>query len=322
VGGVLEAGNGWNIASMERISDCWLFDKEITTIASGFLRILDMISGRLRTVQLLILVACILMTFRVLSQDAGKDPQSQPADLPISSAVGNLLPATDEQWRFSIAFPMLWAPSISGKIRGDESIDFTIEFKDILENLSFGLMFELYANKGPYGLVYRSNFMRVKDENSRSGLLETRIKTELDMGVNDLLASFRVHEKVRLVAGVRNVYAKMDLKIRSTIGSEDLLNEKINITDSNMFDFLFGLNFDHWFNDDWGIMLNADLGIAGDNDRDFSTEFRALYRISDLNNLWFGYRYLNIGNDSNSDGLKYKIDMSQSGPTFGWAFTF
>ena len=281
-----------------------------------------MISTRLRTIQLLIPLACILIAFRVSAQDADTDSQPQPDDHPVSSAVGNLLPATDEQWRFSIAFPMLWAPSINGKIRGDEPVDFTIEFKDILDNLSFGLMFELYANKGRYGLVYRSNFMRVKDENSRSGLLDTRIKTELDMGVNDLLASFRVHEKVRLVAGVRNVYAKMDLRLRSTIGSEDLLDKKINVTDSNMFDLLFGLNFDHWFNDHWVIMLNADLGIAGDNDRDFSTEFRALYRISDLNNFWFGYRYLNIGTDSFSDGIEYEIDMSQSGPTFGWAFTF
>ncbi len=281
-----------------------------------------MISRRLRTIQFLLALACVFITLRVSAQEADTDSQPQPDDLPVSSAVGNLLPANDDQWRFSIAFPMLWAPSINGKIRGDEPVDFTIEFKDILDSLSFGLMFELYANKGPYGLVYRSNFMRVTDENSRSGLLETRIKTELDMGVNDLLASFRVHEKVRLVAGVRDVYAKMDLKLRSTIGSEDLIDTKINITDSHSFDLLFGLNFDHWFNDQWGIMLNADLGIAGDNDRDFSTEFRALYRISDLNNFWFGYRYLNIGTDSISDGIEYKIDMSQSGPTFGWAFTF
>jgi len=146
--------------------------------------------------------------------------QAEP-ELPTSSSSGNLLPATDGQWRYSIAFPMLWAPEINGKIRGDERFDFNIAFKDILKNLSFGLMFELYANRGPYGLVYRSNFMRVKDENTRSGLLETRVKTQLNMGVNDLLASFRVHDKVRLVAGVRHVHAKMDLKVRSTISSQD-----------------------------------------------------------------------------------------------------
>ena len=69
-------------------------------------------------------------------------------------------------------------------------------------------------------------------------------------------------------------------------------------------------------------MLNADVSLFGDNDRDFSTEFRALYRISDLNNFWFGFRYLNIGNDSKASGHLVKVDMSQVGPTVGWAFTF
>ena len=45
----------------------------------------------------------------------------------------NPLDADPDQWRFTI--------------------DFTIEFKDILENLSFGLKGELYANRGPFGNV-------------------------------------------------------------------------------------------------------------------------------------------------------------------------
>ena len=69
-------------------------------------------------------------------------------------------------------------------------------------------------------------------------------------------------------------------------------------------------------------MLNSDLGVAGDNDRDFSLEFRGLYRLGDLNNVWFGYRYLQIGNDSRQDEITYKVDMIQQGPTLGWAFTF
>jgi len=217
---------------------------------------------------------------------------------------------------------MLWTPTIDGKIRGDESVDFSISFNDILDKLSFGVMFELYANRGPYGLAFRSNFMTVEDEHSRSGLLDTRIETGLDMGVNDLLASFRVHDKVRLVTGVRHILAKMDLKLYSTLGNTEVLNERITITDTNQFDFLFGINFNHWINDKWGLMLNSDVGIAGDNDRDISTEFRAMYRLSDLNNFWFGYRYLQIGSDAKQGGIKYKVDMIQSGPTLGWAFTF
>jgi hypothetical protein len=235
---------------------------------------------------------------------------------------GNPLPARDDEWRFTIAFPMIWTPDIQGKIRGDERIDFTIEFKDILDSLSFGLMFELYANRGPYGLAFRSNFMRVEDESSRSGLLDTRVNTTLDMGVNDLLASFRVHDKVRIVTGVRHVLAKMELDIYSTLGGTEILNETITVTDDNLFDLLFGINFNHWITDKWGLMLNSDLGIAGDNDRNFSTEFRALYRISDLHNFWFGYRYLDIGNDTTEGDITYKVDMIQHGLTLGWAFTF
>ena len=62
---------------------------------------------------------------------------------------GNPLDADADQWRFTIAFPMIWAPEINGKIRGGEQVDFTIEFNDILDKLSFGLMGELYANRGP-----------------------------------------------------------------------------------------------------------------------------------------------------------------------------
>jgi hypothetical protein len=242
---------------------------------------------------------------------------------PLSPAEsGNPLPARDDQWRFTIAFPMLWAPDINGKIRGDEPVDFTIKFSDILDKLSFGMMFELYANKGPYGFAFRSNFMRVEDETSRTGLLDTRISTGLDMGVNDLLASFRVHDKVRIVTGIRHVLAKVELDIYSTVGGNEVFNERITVTDDHKFDLLFGINFNHWFNDKWGIMLNSDLGIAGDNDRDFSTEFRAMYRLGKLNNFWFGFRYLSIGGDSTENGITYKIDMSQVGPTLGWAFTF
>lgn len=252
-----------------------------------------------------------------------KDDESAATDAAISPPEsGNPLPARDDQWRFTIAFPMIWMPDINGKIRGDEPIDFTISFSDILDSLSFGLMFELYANRGPYGFALRTNYMRVEDESSRSGLLDTRISTGLDMGVTDALASFRVHDKVRLVAGVRNVKAKLELDIFSTIGDTEILDEKITVTDSSQLDYLVGINFNHWINDKWGLLLNADVGVAGDNDRDFSTEFRALYRISDLNNFWFGVRYLQIGNDSKQGDLTYKVDMTQIGPTVGWAFTF
>ena len=264
-----------------------------------------------------------LLVFLIAPLDAWPQEAAQTDNEELSPPEsGNPLPVRDDEWRFTIAFPMIWAPDINGKIRGDEPIDFDIPFDRILDKLSFGMMFELYANRGPYGLAFRSNIMTVEDERSRSGLLDTRVSTSLDMGVSDLLASFRVHDKVRLVTGVRHVLAKMHLDLYSTLGGNEVFNERIVITDDNKFDLLFGLNFNHWINQNWGLMLNADLGLAGDNDRDYSIDFRALYRMSDLNNFWFGFRYLQIGSDSTENDITYKVDMTQVGPTVGWAFTF
>jgi hypothetical protein len=235
---------------------------------------------------------------------------------------GNPLPRRDDEWRYSVAFPMIWMPDIEGKIRGEESFDFQVGFDDILDSLSFGMMFELYANRGPFGLAFKTNYMTVEDENTRSSILNTKVETELDMGVNDLLAQFRVHDKMRLTLGVRHVLAKMTLDIKSTIRDRDLIDRKVTVTDDNLFDYMIGVNIDHWHSDRWGFMLNADVAVAGDNDRDYSVEVRALYRISELNNLWFGWRYLDIGNDTIIDGENYEIDMIQTGPTLGWAFTF
>jgi hypothetical protein len=239
----------------------------------------------------------------------------------VQADTGNPLPAEPDQWRFTIAFPMIWAPTINGKIRGGPDADFEVSFKDILDGLEFGIMGELYANRGRFGAALRVNYMNVQSEEEVDGILIKNIGTDLNMGVNDFLATWQVHDDVRLVTGIRHVHAKMDVDVTGGLGSTDS-TETIRVTDDNMYDLLFGLSYSHWFNDRWGLMLNADVGVVGDNDRDFSTEFRALYRISDLNNFWFGFRFLNIGNDSNASGHLVKVDMTQVGPTAGWAFTF
>ena len=162
--------------------------------------------------------------------------------------------------------------------------------------------------------------MQVKKDEDLGGLILSHIETDLKMGVNDFLATWQVHDDVRLVTGIRHVHAKLNLGITTRLPPDQ--TEQVKVTDDNMYDFLFGLSYSHWFNQRWGLMLNADVGLFGDNDRDFSAEFRALYRISDLNNVWFGVRYLQIGNDSTASGHLVKTDMTQAGPTVGWAFTF
>ena len=93
------------------------------------------------------------------------------------TATGNPMEPDEDGWRFTLAFPMLWAPDVDGKIRGGERRDFTIEFEDILEGLDFGLMGELYATRGPFGLALRFNYLDLKAEEASSGtILDTDIR--------------------------------------------------------------------------------------------------------------------------------------------------
>ena len=153
---------------------------------------------------------------------------------------GNPLPVTEDQWRFSIAFPMLWMPDIDGRIRGEEDIDFNIPFSDILDSLSYGLMFELYANRGPFGLVLRSNLLNTTDEESSSGLVETRVETDLVMGVHDLMASFRVHPDLRLLTGARYIHARVDVSLFLQAGDQEILDRTFRVTDDSQLDWLLG----------------------------------------------------------------------------------
>ncbi len=242
---------------------------------------------------------------------------------PAAAATGNPMePERDDQWRFTVAFPMLWAPDVNVKIRGDRREDIKITFNDILEGLDFGLMGEFYATRGPFGLAARFNYLDLRGEQSREGLVNTELKLKLVAGVNDLLASWRVHDRVRLMTGVRHVHSEMRLDIISTINGSEIVNERIPLSDQDSFDALFGFSYDQWFGERWGLIINGDVGLFGDNDRNFSAEFRGIYRFGKLNNVWFGYRYLRIGNDSEEDGLRYELDTIQHGPMLGWAFTF
>jgi hypothetical protein len=183
-------------------------------------------------------------------------------------------------------------------------------------------MGEFYATRGPFGLAARFNYLDLRSEQSREGLANTELKLKLVAGVNDFLASWRVHDRVRLLTGVRHLHSEVRLDITSTINGTEIINDRIPVSDEDSFDMLIGFSYDQWFSEHWGLIINGDVALFGDNDRNFSAEFRGVYRLGKLNNVWFGYRYLQIGNDSEEDGLSYQLDTIQHGPMVGWAFTF
>jgi len=100
------------------------------------------------------------------------------------------------------------------------------------------------------------------------------------------------------------------------------LDEKINLADVTLYDWLLGGDYTYRINPRWSLILGGDFAIAGDNDKGFMGNAVLTYRISQLNNLWMGYRYMRFKDKTIADGSILKTDFVQQGPMIGWAFTF
>ena len=248
--------------------------------------------------------------------------------LPINKTV-----AAAGAWDFTIAFPMIWAPEINGKVEGGgDRIDINVPFDKIVEDLNFGLMGDFYATRGKWSYALKLNYLQTKDETVTDGLDSPiwgipiaprhQVKTELKMSANDFLVRYQAHKYALFYTGVRYFFTKVDMDITPLGTGIIAIDKHINIADEHLFDWLIGITLGHWFNSHLGFSLSGDAAIAGDNDKDYSANTILFYRLNKLHNIWAGYRYLEISNESESDVGKLDMKFAQQGPMIGWAFTF
>ncbi len=241
--------------------------------------------------------------------------------------------AEDEKWKFTLLFPMVWATDINGEIDVDGNvIDVDIPFSDITDSLTFGYMTEFYAQKARWIYALKLNYLESEDEiiTDEFKLPGTGIPiapshsiiTEQVSGTTDLMVGYQVNNNVRFYTGVRTIFSEIDLDI-TPIGSGIIeIEERINLADETLYDWLLGADYTFRFNSRWNLILGGDFAIAGDNDKDYVGNVVLTYRISKLNNLLVGYRYMRIKDEITEDGLVIKTDFIQQGPMIGWAFTF
>jgi opacity protein-like surface antigen len=244
----------------------------------------------------------------------------------------NALSSEDEEWEFALLFPMIWASEINGQIDiGDNSFDQTTTFEDTLDSLSFGYMVEFYAKKGPWRYALKLNYQESEDEHITQEYIAPpgiplvpshKIKTEATQGTTDATLGYQLDNGLILYTGVRYIFSEIDLKI-TPLGSGIIeIEEKIQVSDDKLTDWLVGAEYQYKFAGKWSALFSADAAIAGDNDTDYAANILLSYQISNLNNVWLGYRYMRIADKFTEDGVRTETDFVTQGPTFGWAFTF
>ena len=238
----------------------------------------------------------------------------------------------DGSWNFTIMFPMLWAPDITGDIEvGDDRYTVKIPFDEKIEDLETGLIGEFYVHKGNWVGGLKINYMRSTSEEKTEGIKVPggpalvsphRIETVTEEGTLDLIVGYYLGSGFTGYGGVRQFGQQFTLETTPLEDDGLGIDETFKLVDESYSDAIVGLSWTGHAGDRWSFTFNGDGNIAGDSDRNYFLEGRVGFRISPLNNVWFGYRYSQIKLTPEVDGPKVVTDFRQHGPTLGWAFTF
>ncbi len=216
-------------------------------------------------------------------------------------------------WDFR-AFIYLWAPELSGTTVTGQ--DMTLSFSDLVENLDFGLMGALEANKGPISILGDFQYLDLSsDQNAAVG---PGIPATADASVTGFVFSgsagydFKHTQPGQLVGYGGFRYLDLDTTANLAVGAG---SQRVSGSISNL-DAVFGVRGVQPLADKWALSFIADVG-TGDSDLTWQAGVTFDYQINNWY-LSFGYRHLawDIGN---SDVVS---DLSFSGPIVGAKISF
>ena len=238
----------------------------------------------------------------------------------------------DDGWRFTLLFPMIWAPDIKGDIRvGGDDYAVRIPFDEKIENLDTGLIGEFYVHRGRWVGGIRLNYMRSKTEETTEGIKipggptlvsPHRVETTTEEGIGDVILGFRALDNLIVYGGVRQFGQTLTIDLEPLQDDGLGFDTRLDLVDETYGDAILGVSWTRPLSGRWSLMVNADGNVAGDSDLNVLLEARVQFRISPLNNLWIGYRGSRIKLTTPAEGDRITTDFKQHGPTIGWAFTF
>ncbi len=238
----------------------------------------------------------------------------------ISVAVALMVSATpicaDElgEWDYR-AFVYLWGPALGGTTSSGENVE--LSFSDVLDNLEFGIMGALEANKGPFS--YFGDFQYLDLETGQNAAVGPGIPAVADANVTGFVftgsAGYDLHDhrdsQLVVYGGFR--YLGMDTVANISVGGG---SQRISGKISNV-DAVIGLRGSQRFSEKWALSYIADVG-AGGSDLTWQVGASIEYRINNWD-LSIGYRHMAWELGNSSDVLS---DLSFSGPIIGAKIAF
>ncbi len=218
------------------------------------------------------------------------------------------------QWEFDIA-PYIWFSSIKGNIGFlNQTVPVEAEFKDILDQLSFGALLHGEAHKGSWTIMTDVVYLKIKEEgNLVNGLVSTEV--EIDQTIWEVGAAYtliNLNDNLTFdgLFGLRYFGLKPSLMV----GQQNELTKSLDFIDP-----YFGMRFKS-VNDKWINTARFDVGGLGVGSKiSWKLNLFIGYQFSDLFSLHLGYQGYDVDYvDDNS----FAYDMYTGGFITGFNFNF
>lgn len=229
--------------------------------------------------------------------------------------------AEDNEWHHTAVLYMIGA-SIDGTAGvGPVNGDVDVSFGDILDNLEFGAMAAYRGEKGRWAVVADLIYMDLEqDKNGIGPAGQTRATVELEQTIMELDGSYAVTEQLDAYAGLR--YWDVDSTV-TVVGGGPLGETIGGKLSEDWVDPLLGVRYSWPLGDKWTLVWRGDIGGFGvGSDFSWHTTAYASWQVAEHGNVLIGYRHLDVDYEDGSGASRFKMDVSEGGPTVGFAWSF
>jgi hypothetical protein len=229
--------------------------------------------------------------------------------------------AADEDWRHHLVLYGIGA-SIDGKTGiGNATADVDVGFDDILDNLEFGAMVAYRAERGRWAVVADLIYMALEQEKDGLGVSgATRAKVEADQLIFEVDGSYALTERLDAYGGLR--YWQLDTELE-VVGGGPLGATLSADKTEDWVDPLVGLRYVLPITDRWQLIGRGDIGGFGvGSDFTWHVSGFAAWQVSEHGSVLLGFRFLDVDYDDGSGTGRFRWDVTEGGPSAGFAWRF
>lgn len=239
----------------------------------------------------------------------------------LALAVSSPALAADDQWQHTAVVYMIGA-SIDGTAGvGPVESDVDVSFGDILDNLEFGAMAAYRGEKGPWAVIADLIYMDLEtDKNGLGPFGNTRATVQLDQLIMELDGSYAINDQLDVYAGLR--YWDVDSTV-TVVGGGPLGETLDGKLGEDWVDPLVGVRYVWPLGEQWTLVWRGDIGGFGvGSDFSWHTTAYFAWHLNEHANVLIGYRHLDVDYDDGSGADRFLMDVSEGGPTVGFAWKF